>query len=192
MLDIRTVNIGALSDNGRWLAATSGSLRDRIGVDNHRFGDPTYIAPNHQDLLVIDTQTGASRKVFTDGRQVIALTWWADGARLAMLAMSGGMYVPAIWDRASGQPTVVALPAGKIAAENAELRWSADGARLLINLRPAEWRAKAAERFRQETQGMVVFHSSKEPFLAWDDMRRMALEKSLAAFEVKTGKWTEL
>ena len=192
MLDVRTVNIGALSDDGRWLAATSGSLRDRIGIDNHRFGDPTYIAPNHQDLLVIDTQSGASRKVFTDRRQVTALVWSPDGARLAMLAMSGDMYVPVIWDRASGQPTAVPLPAGKIAAENAELRWSADGARLLINLRPAEWRAKAAERFRQETQGMVVFHSSKEPFLAWDDVRRMALEKSLAAFEVKTGKWTEL
>jgi dipeptidyl aminopeptidase/acylaminoacyl peptidase len=192
MLDVRTLNIGALSDNGRWLAATSGSLRDRIGIDNYRFGDPTYIAPNHQDLLVIDTQSGASRKVFADRRQVTALAWSPDGARLAMLAMSGDGYAPVIWDRATGQPTAVPLPSGKIAAENAELRWSADGARLLINLRPAEWRATAAERFRQETQGMVVFHSSKEPFLAWDDVRRMSLEKSLAAFEVKTGKWTEL
>src|SRR5258707_12106827 len=75
MLDVRTVNIAALSDDRPWLAATSSSLRDRIGIDNHRFGDPTYIAPNRQDLLVIDTQSGTSRKVFADRRQVAGLVW---------------------------------------------------------------------------------------------------------------------
>jgi len=45
MLDVSTVSIAALSDDGQWIAATSGSLRDRIGIDNHRFGDPTYIQP---------------------------------------------------------------------------------------------------------------------------------------------------
>jgi len=192
MLDVRTVNIAALSDDGHWLAATSSSLRDRIGIDNHRFGDPTYIAPNRQDLLVIDTQSGTSRKVFADRRQVAGLVWSPAGTRLAMLAMSGAGLVPVIWDRALGQATDVPLPPGKVAAETAELRWTPDGEKVLINLRPAEWRTKAAERFRQETRGMAVVHSSKEPFLAWDDLRRMSLEKSLVAFEVKTSKWMEL
>lgn len=192
MLDVRTVNLGALSDDGRWLAATSSSLRDRIGIDNHRFGDPTYIAPNRQDLMVIDTQSGTSRKVFADRRQVAGLVWSPGGTRLAMLAMSGAAFVPVIWDRVSDKSADVPLPPGKIAAETTELRWTPDGEKLLINLRPAEWRTKAAERFRQETQGMAIVHSSKEPFLAWDDLRRMSLEKSLAAFEVKTAKWTEL
>jgi hypothetical protein len=42
MLAVSNISISALSDDGQWLAATSSSLRDRIGVDNHRFGDPTY------------------------------------------------------------------------------------------------------------------------------------------------------
>src|SRR5262249_48022054 len=46
LLDVANINIADLSDDGRWLAATSGTLRDRIGIDNHRFGDPTYIAPS--------------------------------------------------------------------------------------------------------------------------------------------------
>lgn len=192
LLDVRTVNIGALSDDGRWLAATAGSLRDRIGIDNHRFADPTYIAPNRQDLLVLDTQSGTSRTIFSDRRQVTALAWSPGGARLAMLALSGEGYVPMVWDRASGRAVEITPPPGKIAADNAELRWSPDGERLLLNLRPAEWRKLAADRFKQETEGVAVFHSSKEPFLAWDDVRRMSLEKSLAAYEIRTGKWTEI
>ena len=50
LLDVTNVNIADLSTDGRWLAATSGSLRDRIGIDNHRFGDPTYIAPSLVDI----------------------------------------------------------------------------------------------------------------------------------------------
>src|ERR1051325_3501444 len=42
MLDAVNVNIADLSDDGRFIAAMASSLRDRIGIDNHRFGDPTY------------------------------------------------------------------------------------------------------------------------------------------------------
>jgi hypothetical protein len=70
MLDVKTVSIAALSDDGQWMAATTSSLRDRIGIDNHRFGDPTYIAPAKTDLLAIDTRSGKSLKIFADRRQV--------------------------------------------------------------------------------------------------------------------------
>jgi hypothetical protein len=69
MLDVATVSIAALSDDGQWLAAASGSLRDRIGIDNHRFGDPTYIAPAKIDVLIVDTRSGKSQKLFPDRRQ---------------------------------------------------------------------------------------------------------------------------
>ena len=167
MLDVRTVNIGALSDDGKWLAVTSGSLRDRIGIDNHRFGDPTYIAPNHADLMIIETATGKSQTLFADRRQVTGLTWSPGATRLAMLALAGNGFQALIWERATGKIVAVAPPAGKVAAENGELRWMPDGERLLVNLRPVEWRAQAAERFRQETQGIFkipafLFHHELE------------------------------
>jgi dipeptidyl aminopeptidase/acylaminoacyl peptidase len=192
MLDVRTVNIASLSDDGKWLVATSGSLRDRIGIDNHRFGDPTYVAPNHAFVLIVETATGRSQMLFPDRRQVTGLTWSPGVTRLAMLALLGNEFQLLIWERATGKMTTVAPPAGKVPAENAELRWMPEGERLLVNLRPVEWRPAAAERFRRETQGMAVVHTSKEPFLAWDDMRRLSLERSLAAYEVKGGKWTEI
>ena len=64
LLDVTNISVADLSDDGRWLAATSGSLRDRIGIDNHRFGDPTYVAPALVDVLIIDTQSASTQRPF--------------------------------------------------------------------------------------------------------------------------------
>ena len=58
LLEVRSLNDGELSDDGRWLAIQTASLRDRIGIDNYRFGDPTYISPTRAEVLIIDTQAG--------------------------------------------------------------------------------------------------------------------------------------
>ena len=192
MLDVSTVTIASLSDDGQWLAATSGSLRDRIGIDNHRFGDPTYIAPSKTDVLVIDTRTGKSQKLFPDRRQVRGLVWAPKGTRLAMLAVAGDAFQPMIWDRQSGAVTPVKLPAGKAAAENGELRWSPDGERLYLAVRPDAWRQAAARRFQQEINAAVVVHSSKEPFLNWDQVRRLAAQRAVMSCELKSGHCTEV
>ena len=192
MLDVVSLNTADLSDDGRWLAATSGSLRDRIGIDNHRFGDPTYIAPFLVDVWVIDTQTAKAQRLFQGKRQVRSLKWSPDATRLALFILKGDSFEPVIWERATGKLVDVNLPAGKQAADNAEFEWSADGAQLLLALRADAWRKKAAERFAYETAGPVVVHSSKEPFLAWDDLRRMAGLRSLASYDVNSGQTREL
>ena len=40
-LSIRNAVLADLSADGRYALVTSGTLRDRIGIDNARFGDPT-------------------------------------------------------------------------------------------------------------------------------------------------------
>ena len=37
VLDTETVAVGDLSEDGKWLVTTTGSLRGRIGIDNSRF-----------------------------------------------------------------------------------------------------------------------------------------------------------
>jgi len=192
MLDV--VNIGAsdLSDDGRWVAVTTSTLRDRIGVDNYRFGDPTYVPPQKADLIVIDTLSAKSQKVFPDKQQLRSIRWSPDGSRLAMLVLNKDAFDPVIWERTSGKLVTVALPAGQYVAETAELRWSPDGQSLLMPLRSDEWRKKERERFEHETRGPIVVHSSKEPFLAWDDLRRMTLAKRLVAYDLKGGDFREI
>ncbi len=192
LLDVANVNIADLSDDGRWIAVTTGSLRDRIGIDNHRFGDPTYIAPSLVDVWIIDTQTTKAQKLFQSKRQVRGLSWSPDANRLALFVLKGDVFEPTIWERATGKFVNMNLPAGKQAAENGGLEWLADGSRLLLALRGEAWRKKAADKFQYETAGPVVVHSSKEPFLAWDDVRRMSALRSLAAYDVKSGQTREL
>jgi dipeptidyl aminopeptidase/acylaminoacyl peptidase len=192
LLDVVNINVADLSDDGRWLAATGGSLRDRIGGDNHRFGDPTYVAPSPVEVWIIDTETAKAQKLFKDKRQVRGLKWSPDANRLAFLLLKSDAFEPVIWDRATGKLAAVDLPSAKIAADNAEFEWSADGSQLIFPLRGTDWKRKAAERFGYETRGPVVVHSSKEPFLAWEDLRRAAAPRSLAAYDVKSGQTREL
>jgi len=192
LLDVVNLSFADLSDDGRWLAATTGSFRDRIGIDNHRFGDPTYIAPNAIDVWIIDTQTAKTQKLFPEKRQVRGMQWSPDASRLALLVLNKGVFEPMMWERSSGKLTKINLPAGKLVADNSEFQWSNDGKQLLLALRAEEWRKKAAERFQYETAGPIVVHSSKEPFLAWDDLRRISNIRSLIAYDVSSGQTREV
>ncbi|HEY7546473.1 MAG TPA: hypothetical protein VID27_16405, partial [Blastocatellia bacterium] len=186
MLDVVSVNISDLSSDGRWLAAQASTLRDRIGIDNYRFGDPTYIAPQLSEVWIIDTQSAKTQKLFADKRQVRLLRWSPDASRLAFFLLKGDRYEPMVWERAANKFTSINLPAGRYAAENSDLEWSQDGSQILFALRTEEWRAKAKEKFAYETRGPVVSHSSREPFLAWDEMRRMSALRSIVSYDLKT------
>jgi dipeptidyl aminopeptidase/acylaminoacyl peptidase len=192
MLDVVNLNVADLSDDGNWAVATATTLRDRIGIDNSRFGDPTYIAPGLSDVLIIETQTGKAQKLFTTRRQVRGLSLAPDGNRLAMLVLESDTFKPMIWERGSGKLTAIALPQGKIIADNSELEWSADGAQLLLSLHSSDWTKRAGDQFKSLTSAPIVVLSGKDPFLAWEDLRRLANVRSLAAYNVKTGQLREV
>jgi dipeptidyl aminopeptidase/acylaminoacyl peptidase len=192
MLDVVNVNVADLSEDGKWIVATAASLRDRIGIDNSRFGDPTYNAPALADVLVIDTLTGKTQKVFASRRQARGLTWSPDGNRLAMLLLEGDGFKPVIWERATNKLNTIAIPQGKIVADNGELKWSADSSQLFMPLRSADWTKKAADKFKSLTSASIVVLSGKEPFLAWEDLRRLANVRSLAAYDLKTAQAREV
>jgi hypothetical protein len=135
MLDVVNIRAVDLSEDGRWVAATASTLRDRIGIDNSRYGDPTYIAPSVAEVLIIDTQTGKIQKLFPEKRQVRSMKWSPDGTRLALFVLRGELYQPMIWERVSGRFLNVPVPPGRILAENSELNWAPESDRVLLSLR---------------------------------------------------------
>jgi dipeptidyl aminopeptidase/acylaminoacyl peptidase len=191
-LDITSATVADLSDDGRWLALTSSVRRDAYGQDYRRDGDPTYVHPVPVRLLVIDTKSGAAHPVFADKRPVRLARWSPDGDRLAMLVFNGDVYQPAVWDRKADRVVAVHLPAGRYVAENSDLRWTADGRSLVFTVHTAEWRKKARDTFTNMTTGPVFVQSSVDPFLAWDDVRRMANVRSIVAFDLKTNEMRDL
>src|ERR1035437_3709634 len=127
LLHVANATIGDVSADGRWAAVIVSSLEDRIGIDNHRYGDPTYIAPHKMDVLVVDTQTGATTNLFPYRTQVKGLKFSPDGKHLAMLALRSESFALRIWDQATGN--------------------YGDGAKLILPLRAAGWKERARERF---------------------------------------------
>jgi len=193
VLDAAVVTAGDLSADGRWLAGTTSSTRRRVGIDNTRFQDPTYIAPQTADVWVIDTTTAAARKLFPDRRQVRAFKWSPDGSRLALFVLRDTAFEPMLWDRASGTARDVPVPGGKEAADNAEFEWANDGSELFFAVRSTAWRADMRKRFDEETGAKnVVVHASSEPFLAWDDLRRSGSIRSIVAYHVASGRSREV
>ncbi|MEW6127864.1 MAG: prolyl oligopeptidase family serine peptidase [Acidobacteriota bacterium] len=192
LLDVTNINVADFSEDGKWIVATASTLRDRIGIDNHRFGDPTYIAPALADILLIETQTGKTQKLFPTRRQVRALRWSPDASRLAMLLLEGELFKPVVWERATGKLNSITLPPNKLVAENTELEWSADSSQLLLSLRSADWKKRASDRFKSLTAAPIVTLSSKDPFLAWEELRRMANLRSLAICDVKSNQVREV
>jgi dipeptidyl aminopeptidase/acylaminoacyl peptidase len=192
VLDLPTATAAALSADGRWLVVTTSTLRDRIGADNHRFGDPTYVAPGVADIAVVDTRSGAERRIFPDRRQVRGFEWSPDASRLAFLVRDGDTFRPAVWERRTGRVRLLTLPRGTFAAENTSLQWTPDGAGLLVAVRNAQWQQEARQRFEHAVRGPIVVLKGSDPFLSWDEIRRMPLRQSLLLLDVTSGRATEV
>jgi dipeptidyl aminopeptidase/acylaminoacyl peptidase len=193
-LDVASARLLDLSADGRWLAITVASLRDRIGVDNYRYGDPTYVRPSVQELWVIDTHSAESTQVFPGKRNVVRASWSPDGRQLAVMEARGATFQAWVWDRETGERHDVLLPSGReLAGQGAGgIEWTADGGALLLPLRPEGWREGAQQEFARLTRGPVVVQSSDEPFLAWEALRRRSGIQSLVQYEMESGTNSEV
>lgn len=187
LFDTVTLRAADLSPDGRWLAVTASTLRDRIGIDNYRYGDPTYIAPALAEVWIVDTPTAERRRLFPELEQVRSLKWSPGGERLAFLLLNEGKFEPMVWERTTGKMSPVGLPAGTRASLNTELQWNPSGDRLYFALQTEEQHQKSAGNFLRLTRGPTIAQSSKEPFLAWDDLRRHSQLRALAECDLSAG-----
>ena len=191
-LAIVSYTVGDLTDDGRYIAATSSVRRDAYGVDYRRDGDPTYVRGALTRVLLIDTKSGQQTPIFAEMKSVRSMRWSKDGARLALLVFNGDVYEPVIWTKATNKAVTLKLPAGKYVAENSDVRWTPDGKRLVFTTHTMEWRKKAREAFAGITGVTPVFvQNSKDPFLAWDDIRRAGNVRSVTTLDVTTGQARE-
>ena len=192
VLDVRGVSVAAVSDDGRWAVITTSTLRDRLGTDQSRFGDPTYLGPSVAEISVLDTRSGAARKLFPDKRQARAFAWSPDGSVLAFLLRDGDGFRLALWERERGRVRTATLPPNRIVADNAPLQWSADGSQLLFSMRTTQWQAAARDRFLKETEAPIVVQSSDDPFLSWEEIRSRAARQIPAVYHLPGGRVQEL
>jgi WD40 repeat protein len=191
-LEINTTTIADMSDDGKWLALTQSVRRDSYGNDYRHDGDPTYMHPVPVRVWSVDAQSGQRTAIFPDKKAVRATRWSPDGNQLAMLVWNGDVYEPAVFTRSTGKVSTLKMPAGKYVAETSDIRWNGAGTALIVAVHTTAWRQKAKETFANITAGPVFVQNSKDPFLAWDDLRRMANRRSVGELDAKTGAYKEL
>ena len=184
VLDIKTASVADLSADGRWLALTVTIRRDGLGVDYSRDGDPTYLRGSPGELLIVDTRSLAQRPVLKGKAIVRGTSWSPDASRLAFFVVSNESQQLQVWDRVSGKVTSPVIPAGQYIAENSELRWTSDGKSIAFALRANAWKERAKKRFDVLTKGPITVLDGSDGFLEWDDMNRMAQERSIVLWDL--------
>ncbi|TVR60158.1 MAG: S9 family peptidase [Gemmatimonadales bacterium] len=191
-----TASVEALRPDGSLMLLSLTAMEDRLGIDNYRFGDPTYTAPVQSRVLLVDVVSGEEHRLFPGPVQLQRAVWSPQGDRLAVLvrepAASEGPEPPfqiRVFDLSGGTVApiphhrVVGLPAHRVLTGDTQLRWTADGSRLLFDARTREWKEAARERFLEEVHGPIVVRSSEDPFLSWEEVRRQGLERGILAWD---------
>jgi dipeptidyl aminopeptidase/acylaminoacyl peptidase/tetratricopeptide (TPR) repeat protein len=112
--------------------------------------------------------------------------------RLAVLVHRDSRTDVTIWERSSGRTRVLPLAAGWYVAENSELRWTRDGTRVVLALRRSAWKDRVAEEFARMTLGPVFVQDGRDPFLAWDRLRREGNVRAIHTLHAATGESREL
>ncbi len=191
-LNVRAPHIGDVSADGRWIALTITTRRDALGVDNSRYGDPTYVTPALAEFQLVDATTGQSRTIVPGKVQVRGATFTKDGKQLAFFMQKGDDWSINVYDVAAAKMKTVALHTGKQVASNSPLVWAPDGKSVLVTLRPDGWNAAAHAAFLRITEGPIVVQDSKDPFLSWDAVRNMSDEQIPAIVTLADGAVREL
>ena len=191
-LEVRTVRIADVTQNGSRVAATVQTRGDRTDVDHMRYGDPTYVSPVSTRLMVIDTRSGEERWVHEEAAQLRGFAWSPDGGQLAYFIVVYGSYELRIYDAEAGGVRSVDVRSDKDVSSSSPLVWSPDGATILLGLRPDGWGAEARDAFLALTEAPVIVQDSRNDFLAWDRVRNIANRQVTALVSVSDGSVREI
>jgi dipeptidyl aminopeptidase/acylaminoacyl peptidase len=191
-LNLRSVRIEDVSRDGRWIAITVRVRRDALGVDNSRYGDPTYVTPSVAEFQLIDATTGQARPILPGKVQVRGATFTKDGSKLAFYLQKGDDWAIEVTDVAANRTRAIAAKTTKQVASNAPLEWAPDGSAVLTTLRPDGWAANARAAFLHMTDGPIVVQDTREPFLSWDAVRNLNDRQVPAIVTLESGAVREI
>jgi len=191
-LSVKSLRIADISDDGRYIAATISSRSGRLNVDHKRYGDPTYISPRLQELVVIDTESKQQTPVFRDMVQVSGMTWSPDGRTLAFFLQKGDGFFLHTFEAGSKKVREIKLKTDSEIASNSFLEWTRDGTGVFLGLREDGWREKARAMYIEASEGPIIVYDSKKPFLKWEEIRNMNALHVPVKVDLKSRNVTEL
>ncbi len=192
LLELRSLSVADVTRDAHWLAVTTSRRVTRLGTDYARYGDPTYQSPGTVEVFVLDGRTGERRSLFPEEVTARAFTWSPDGGRLAFLMRREEAWRLMLWERERGRLRELRLRDERPIASGSSLTWLPDGSGLILELRAPDWNRRAGEQFRALTEGPIIVHDSKAPFLLWDALGNTGALTVPARVELARGAVTDL
>ena len=192
MLEVENTNITGVTDDGQFVAVSSSSSRDRLGIDHFSFGDPTYVQQRTSRLYVLNTESGEQNEV-TDGPTVIQNSAWSpDNKTLAVIMMDDQRVTLRMYDANRDRLREFNPKTDLEIASNTDLNWTPDGTGLILSLRADGWRTKADSMYTAINDGPIVIQNSENDFLAWDRVWMQNEQSVLAMVTIDSREVTEL
>ena len=191
-LDVRTVRIQDVSENGTWIAATVQRHRDRLGIDHERFGDPTYVAPSLNEVLVVNTRSGETHSLFDSPVIASTFSWSPDGSRLAFIVYVDNAFRLMLYDVERDELKIVDPRSNLEIASNSALEWRPDGEAVLMGFRPDGWAEESRSAYLALTEGPIVVQDSENDFLSWDAVRKASADMIIAIVTLSDGAVREI
>jgi len=192
LLNLASLRVNHMTDDGSLLVGSVSRRRARLGNDYTRYGDPTYLSPGTSEIVLIDGNTGERTALFDEPVQIAASALSPDQAHLAFFLREGDDWTLQVCELARRRTRPIRLRTEKEIASGSTLRWLPDGSGLLIQLRADGWRERARQAFLDLTEGPIIVHDSRQPFLRWDELRNLNSLTIPAIVSLDRGEVTEL
>ncbi len=192
LLNLKSISVNDITEDGRFLVCTTSRRMSRFGNDYTRYGDPTYLAPGGSEVFIMDGITGEMTPLFDEEVQARGFSWSPDGTMLAFLLRRDDEYRLHTYDRQRDRVREVRVRTDKPLSSSSSLTWLPDGSGVLISLREEGWKERARNQFLAITEGPIIVHDSSEPFLKWDAIDTTAALSIPAIVDFARGEVTEL
>ena len=177
-----TASVLDMTDDGRWVAVSTRRGLDNAETDNRRYGDPTYVSPSRGRGCWSSTPRRARTQIAARGpgrhppgrlvaRRKAARHPPASSGPAAPRPQPNAAARLQVWD-------VGAIPARRGSSPRRLAGWPSTRGSTgrpttgtsSCRLRSAERIAAARGTFKALTDGPIIVHSAKDPFLEWDEL----------------------
>jgi dipeptidyl aminopeptidase/acylaminoacyl peptidase len=192
LLQLESLSVQDVSPDGHWLVATTSRRLTRLGNDYARYGDPTYQGPGTAAVFVLDGRDGSRIELFEEEVTARGFRWSPDGSRLVFLQYRDEGWHLMTWERERARLREVRIHDPRPVASGSTLVWLPDSSGLILELRAEDWARRAAGQFRAITEGPVIVHDAREPFLLWDALDNTAALTIPVRLDLQRGTVTDL
>jgi len=192
LLTLASVRVHDANADGSLLICSVSHRRERLGNDYARYGDPTYIGPGGAEICLVNGESGERTPLYDEPVQASGFAFNPAGTQIAFFLREGDAYTLQVHDVARGRSRPVRLRTDREIASRSTLRWLPDGSGLLLQLRAEGWHERARQAFLDLTEGPIIVHDSREPFLRWEELRNLNALTIPAIVSLERGEVTEL